>query len=100
MISSFILIVVQTNVDMAVLTPIPSYDLWTDAPGTLFTKAEWEKANEASNALGGFGSLPDGWPRVLTGPQVWTGDALKAHREHPPSPQATTWPRRVPGRWN
>ncbi|ETS86534.1 hypothetical protein PFICI_00362 [Pestalotiopsis fici W106-1] len=60
---------------MAVATPIP-YELYSDAPGVLFNKPEWEAANAAHPTDFDFGSVPKGWPTELKGPQVWTGSYL------------------------
>lgn len=65
---------------MANATPIP-YELYSDAPGILFNKPEWEAANEAHPSDFDFGSVPKGWPTELKGPQVWTGSYLNQNRK-------------------
>lgn len=61
------------------------YELYSDAPGTLFVKHEWEAADAAHAPGHYFGDVPKGWPKKLTGPQVWEGKDLEAHRIQPPS---------------
>ncbi|EXJ79036.1 hypothetical protein A1O3_08537 [Capronia epimyces CBS 606.96] len=63
--------------DVAILP----YDQYTDAPGTLFVKREWEEANAAHPENFDFGDVPKGWPKKLTGPLVWNGKDLHAHPE-------------------
>lgn len=65
---------------MAATDPLGPYDQWTDAPGVLFNKSEWEAANASHPETFDFGSLPEGWPTELTGPLVWTGDDLERNR--------------------
>ncbi|TVY37215.1 Taurine hydroxylase-like protein [Lachnellula subtilissima] len=62
-------------------TAVLPYELYTDAPGTLFVKREWEAANAAHPSLFDFGDVPEGWPKKLTGPLVWDGKHLNAHPE-------------------
>ena len=63
---------------MATLQPLP-YELYSDAPGTLFVKHEWEAANAAHPVGTDFGDVPAGWPRKLEGPLTWDGNYLQAH---------------------
>ncbi|TVY50738.1 Taurine hydroxylase-like protein SAT17 [Lachnellula cervina] len=60
-------------------TAVLPYELYTDAPGTLFVKREWEEANAAHPSQFDFGDVPEGWPKKLTGPLVWDGKQLNAH---------------------
>ncbi|KAJ5899908.1 hypothetical protein N7495_004652 [Penicillium taxi] len=53
------------------------YDLYSDAPGILLNKPEWEEANAAHPSDFNFGSTPKGWPSKFTGPEVWTGEYLE-----------------------
>lgn len=46
---------------------IPPYELWSDCPGTLLNKYEWEAADAAHAAGTDFGDIPDGWPKKLEG---------------------------------
>ncbi|KAF1809132.1 taurine catabolism dioxygenase family protein [Eremomyces bilateralis CBS 781.70] len=62
---------------MATVDTLPSYDLWSDAPGYLLNKPEWEAANASHPASFSFGDVPKGWPSQITGPSVWTGDDLR-----------------------
>ncbi|KAF7538363.1 hypothetical protein G7054_g2984 [Neopestalotiopsis clavispora] len=64
---------------MAATTPLP-YELYSDAPGILFNKPEWDAANAAHPRGTDFGSVPKGWPTELKGPQVWTGSYLSQNR--------------------
>ena len=57
------------------------YELYTDAPGILFTKPEWEKANAAHPAGFDFGPLPEGWPKKIESLFVWDGKDLEANPE-------------------
>jgi hypothetical protein len=57
------------------------YELYSDSPGTLFVKHEWEAANAAHPPDSDFGDVPAGWPKKLQGPLVWDGAYLDAHRE-------------------
>ncbi|TVY35889.1 Taurine hydroxylase-like protein [Lachnellula occidentalis] len=63
-------------------TAVLPYELYTDAPGTLFMKREWEEANAAHPHHFDFGDVPEGWPKRLTGPLVWDGKDLNAHRNY------------------
>lgn len=65
---------------MAAAKVLP-YELYSDAPGTLFNKPEWEKANAAHPENYDFGPLPEGWPKKIEGPLVWDGKDLEAHPE-------------------
>lgn len=58
-------------------TQIPPCELWSDAPGTLLNKYEWEAANAAHPAGTNFGGIPEGWPRKIEGPLVWEGEDLE-----------------------
>lgn len=58
------------------------YELYSDAPGFLLNKPEWEAANAAHPSSFDFGSGPSGWPAKFTGSNVWTGDYLKSNRKH------------------
>ncbi|KAH8203492.1 hypothetical protein TruAng_002363 [Truncatella angustata] len=60
---------------MEVETIIP-YELYSDAPGILFNKPEWDAAHAAHPHDFDFGSVPKGWRTELKGPQVWTGEYL------------------------
>ncbi|TVY26050.1 Taurine hydroxylase-like protein, partial [Lachnellula hyalina] len=62
-------------------TAVLPYELYTDAPGTLFVKREWEEANAAHPSPFDFGDVPEGWPKKLTGPLVWDGKHLNDHPE-------------------
>jgi hypothetical protein len=64
---------------MATATPLP-YELYSDAPGILLNKPEWDAANAAHPRGTDFGSVPKGWPTELEGPQVWTGSYLSQNR--------------------
>lgn len=64
---------------MATVLP---YELYSDAPGTLFVKHEWETANAAHPAGHDFGDVPVGWPRRLEGPLAWNGKDLQVHRKN------------------
>lgn len=64
---------------MAAVTILP-YELYSDAPGVLFNKPEWDDANAAHPSPFDFGPLPSGWPSELQGPQVWTGEHLRNNR--------------------
>ncbi|KAF3801463.1 hypothetical protein GCG54_00014677 [Colletotrichum gloeosporioides] len=57
------------------------YELYSDAPGFLLNKPEWEKANAAHPETSSFGSVPKGWPSQFSGPQTWTGQYLEQHPE-------------------
>lgn len=63
-------------------TAVLPYELYTDAPGTLFVKREWEEADAAHPSQFDFGDVPEGWPKKLTGPLVWDGKQLNAHRNY------------------
>lgn len=65
------------------VSAILPYELYSDSPGTLFNKHEWEEANTSHPESFDFGKLPAGWPTRLTGPRVWDGKDLQAHREPP-----------------
>ncbi|CAH0025836.1 unnamed protein product [Clonostachys rhizophaga] len=56
---------------------IQPYELYSDAPGFLLNKPEWEEANAAHPGTFDFGKPPQGWPTQFTGPDVWTGDYLE-----------------------
>ncbi|VUC27854.1 unnamed protein product [Clonostachys rosea] len=56
---------------------IQPYELYSDAPGFLLNKPEWEQANAAHPETFDFGSPPRGWPVKFTGPDVWTSDYLE-----------------------
>ncbi|KAF4903838.1 Taurine hydroxylase-like protein SAT17 [Colletotrichum viniferum] len=58
------------------------YELYSDAPGFLLNKLEWEKANAAHPETSSFGSVPKGWPSQLSGPRTWTGQYLEQHLEN------------------
>lgn len=58
-------------------TAIQPYELYSDAPGFLLNKPEWEEANAAHPETFDFGKQPRGWPVKFTGPDVWTGDYLE-----------------------
>jgi hypothetical protein len=64
---------------MAAAAILP-YELYSDAPGILLNKPEWEQANAAHPQSFDFGSIPAGWPAKFTGPEVWTGDYLESNR--------------------
>jgi hypothetical protein len=64
---------------MAAASILP-YELYSDAPGILFNKPEWDTANAAHPPSFNFGPLPSGWPSELKGPQAWTGEYLKKNR--------------------
>ncbi|KAH7140285.1 taurine catabolism dioxygenase family protein [Dactylonectria estremocensis] len=53
------------------------YELYSDAPGILLNKPEWDEANAAHAESFDFGSPPRDWPTKFTGPEVWTGDYLE-----------------------
>lgn len=53
------------------------YALYTDAPGVLFIKPEWEAANASHAPDTDFGTVPYGWPAHLDGRRVWSGAELK-----------------------
>ncbi|KAH8649149.1 taurine catabolism dioxygenase family protein [Xylariales sp. PMI_506] len=55
------------------------YNLYSDAPGFLLNKPEWDAANSAHDAGFDFGSVPSGWPTEFQGPHVWTGEYLKSN---------------------
>jgi hypothetical protein len=57
------------------------YELYSDAPGTLFNKPEWEKAHGSHPKGTDFGDVPAGWPKKIEGPLVWDGKDLEAHPE-------------------
>lgn len=57
------------------------YELYSPAPGTLFNKPEWERANGAHPEGTDFGEVPQGWPKKIEGPLVWDGKDLEAHPE-------------------
>ncbi|KAF5502598.1 Taurine hydroxylase-like protein SAT17 [Colletotrichum aenigma] len=57
------------------------YELYSDAPGFLLNKLEWEKANAAHPETSSFGSVPKGWPSQFSGPRTWTGQYLEQHPE-------------------
>lgn len=57
------------------------YELYSDAPGFLLNKLEWEKANAAHAETSSFGSVPKGWPSQFSGPRTWTGQYLEQHRK-------------------
>lgn len=57
------------------------YELYSDAPGTLFNKPEWEAANAAHPAGFDFGPLPEGWPKKIESDFVWDGKDFEAHPE-------------------
>ncbi|KAF4626885.1 hypothetical protein G7Y89_g11270 [Cudoniella acicularis] len=57
------------------------YELYSDAPGFLFNKVEWEKANASHSQEADFGKVPEGWPKKIEGPLVWDGKDLEAHPE-------------------
>ncbi|KAK1854845.1 taurine catabolism dioxygenase family protein [Colletotrichum chrysophilum] len=57
------------------------YELYSDAPGFLLNKLEWEKADAAHPETSSFGSIPKGWPSQFAGPQTWTGQYLEQHPE-------------------
>lgn len=65
---------------MAAATVLP-YEQYTDAPGTLFNKSEWDEANASHAESFDFGDVPKGWPERLEGPLVWDGKDLANHRE-------------------
>ncbi|CAH0044607.1 unnamed protein product [Clonostachys solani] len=58
---------------------IQPYELYSDAPGFLLNKPEWEEADAAHPETFDFGKQPQGWPVKFTGPDVWTGDHLEKH---------------------
>ncbi|CAI6088059.1 unnamed protein product [Clonostachys chloroleuca] len=60
---------------------IQPYELYSDAPGFLLNKPEWEEANAAHPETFDFGKQPRGWPVKFTGPDVWTGDYLEKNSE-------------------
>ena len=60
---------------------IPPYELWSDCPGTLLNKPEWEAANAAHATGTNFGDVPEGWPKIIEGPYVWDGKDLEAYPE-------------------
>jgi hypothetical protein len=53
------------------------YELYSDAPGTLFVKHEWEEVNADPSGFN-FGDVPKGWPKKFSGPLVRDGRDLKA----------------------
>lgn len=57
------------------------YELYSDAPGTLLNKPEWETANAAHPQNFDFGGVPEGWPKKIEGPLVRDGKDLEAHPE-------------------
>ncbi|EFX00080.1 taurine catabolism dioxygenase family protein [Grosmannia clavigera kw1407] len=63
------------------MTEVLPYELYSDAPGTLFVKHEWEEANAAHPAGHDFGDVPAGWPKRLEGPLAWDGKDLQVHPE-------------------
>uniref|UniRef100_A0A8H7K4A2 TauD/TfdA-like domain-containing protein n=1 Tax=Bionectria ochroleuca TaxID=29856 RepID=A0A8H7K4A2_BIOOC len=60
---------------------IQPYELYSDAPGFLLNKPEWEEANAAHPETFDFGKQPQGWPVKFTGPDVWTGDYLEKNSD-------------------
>lgn len=56
------------------------YELYSDAPGILLNKPEWEAANAAHPESFDFGLPPSNWPTKFTGPDVWTGEDLEKNR--------------------
>lgn len=66
---------------MAAETILP-YELYSDAPGILFNKSEWDAAHGAHPIDFDFGTVPKGWPTALNGPPAWTGDYLSQNRMH------------------
>lgn len=71
----------MVKADMAATTTanITPYELYSDAPGFLLNKPEWEAAHSAHGSAKDFGTIPQGWPKRLDGPQVWTGKDLLEH---------------------
>lgn len=65
---------------MAASSILP-YELYTDAPGVLFNKSEWEQANAAHPAGFDFGPLPEGWPKKIESSFVWDGKDLERNPE-------------------
>jgi hypothetical protein len=59
---------------------IAPYELWSDAPGFLFNKPEWEAADASHGSSFDFGKVPEGWPTKIEGPLVWSGDDLRQDR--------------------
>ncbi|GME63457.1 taurine catabolism dioxygenase family protein [Neofusicoccum parvum] len=57
------------------------YELYSDSPGFLLNKPEWEAANSAHAQDTDFGDIPQGWPKKLSGPLVWSGEDLRAQPE-------------------
>ena len=66
---------------MAAVQQVLPYDLYSDAPGVLLNKPEWEQANSAHIPDTDFGDLPEGWPKRIQGPLVWDGKDLENHPE-------------------
>jgi len=62
-------------------TEVLPYELYSDAPGILFNKPEWEQANASHPKDFDFGPLPEGWPKKIEGTLVWDGKDLEAHPE-------------------
>jgi len=40
-----------------------SYELYSNAPGTLLNKPEWETANASHPQGTNFRDIPEGWPK-------------------------------------
>jgi hypothetical protein len=62
-------------------TEVLPYEFYSDAPGVLLVKHEWEAANAAHPKSFDFGNIPEGWPEKLSGPLVWDGKEFQTHRK-------------------